>query len=112
MRRNAMGMACRSVELQADSLDHLAADLRLGADECGELLRRLAGRRLDPGGGELLAHACRGSARSTISSCSLSTISGGVFAGATTLCQMPRSKPGKVSATVGISGASEMRCRR
>ena len=40
---------------------------------------------------------------------SLSTISFGVPAGATTLCQMPRSKPGKVSAMVGISGASASR---
>ena len=36
-------------------------------------------------------------------------ISFGVPAGATTLCQMPRSKPGNVSPTVGISGASESR---
>ncbi len=36
-------------------------------------------------------------------------ISFGVPAGATTLCQMPRSKPGSVSPTVGISGAIESR---
>jgi hypothetical protein len=32
------------------------------------------------------------------------TISFGVPAGATMLCQMPRSKPGRVSAICGISG--------
>src|SRR5262249_50250008 len=45
-----------------------------------------------------------------IDPCSLVTTSRGVPAGATMLCQMPRSYPGKVSAMVGMSGASDRRC--
>ena len=37
-------------------------------------------------------------------------ISFGVPAGATMLCQMPRSKPGSVSPTGGISGATRAAC--
>src|SRR5262249_41634543 len=52
-----------------------------------------------------------GSARTfLIDPCSLVTTSRGVLAGATMLCQMPRSYPGKVSAMVGMSGASDRRC--
>src|SRR5262249_24260577 len=45
-----------------------------------------------------------------IDPCSLVTTSRGVPAGATMLCQMPRSYPGKVSAMVGTSGGSDRRC--
>src|SRR5262249_3592287 len=41
-----------------------------------------------------------------IDPCSFTTTSRGVPAGATMLCQMPRSYPGKVSAMVGMAGAS------
>ena len=46
-----------------------------------------------------------------ISEFSLSTISFGVFAGASTQCQPTTSKPGSVSATAGMSGRAGVRFR-
>src|ERR1700683_1278370 len=57
MRLAARHMAMRSVELDTNGLDHLAADICLGANELGEFLRRLADRRLHALSRELVAHA-------------------------------------------------------
>src|ERR1700683_5378386 len=53
----ARDMAVRSVELNADGLDYLAADFGLRADKVGKLLWRFADCRLHARGRELVAHA-------------------------------------------------------
>src|SRR5580700_7425832 len=55
-KRKAQREERASIELQPDSLDHLAADSRLRADEVGQVLRRFAGCRLKARGDQRVAH--------------------------------------------------------
>src|SRR5437870_1937827 len=56
-RRGALTIAVSSIQLEPDGLDDLAAGFRLRAHERSKVLGRFAGRRLDPGRGQLLANA-------------------------------------------------------